>query len=86
MFFKGCHLKCIWCHNPESIDFKSQIAYYENKCIGCGECESACLGEALKFYGKEVTVDELLPKLFEDKDFYDTSGGGVTLSGGECLC
>lgn len=115
VFFKGCPLKCIWCHNPESIDFKPQVAYYENKCIGCGECifvcpsgahkitqeghiferelcvacgkcEKICLGEALKFYGKEMTVDELLPLLLEDKDFYKTSGGGVTLSGGECLC
>lgn len=115
VFFKGCPLKCVWCHNPESIDFKPQIAYYHSKCIGCGECvsvcpvsaqkitenghvlerdkciacgkcETVCLGEALKFYGKEITVEELLSKLLEDKDFYDTSGGGVTLSGGECLC
>ncbi len=114
VFLKGCPLKCVWCHNPESIDFKPQMAFYKNKCIGCGECvsvcpaeahkitqeghtferdlcvacgkcEKVCLGEALKFYGKEMTVDELLPILLEDKDFYETSGGGVTLSGGECL-
>ena len=115
VFFKGCPLKCVWCHNPESIDFKPQLAFYKNKCIGCGECvgvcpsgahkitqegyifqrelcvtcgkcEKVCLGETLKFYGKEMTVDELLPILLEDKDFYDNSDGGVTLSGGECLC
>ena len=92
VFLKGCPLKCVWCHNPESISFKPQIAYYENKCIGCGECEKegftteSCLGEAKILYGKEMTVEELLPKLLEDKDFYETSGGGVTLSGGECLC
>ena len=114
VFLKGCPLKCVWCHNPESIDFKPQLAFYKNKCIDCGECvsvcpsgahkiipkghiferdlcvacgkcEKICLGEALKFYGKEMTVDELLPLLLEDKDFYETSGGGVTLSGGECL-
>ena len=45
-----------------------------------------CLGEARVLYGKEVTVDELLPLLLEDKEFYENSGGGVTLSGGECLC
>ena len=92
VFFKGCPLKCVCCHNPESISFKPQIAFYKSKCIGCGECQKedftteSCLGEAKVLYGKEVTVEELLPKLLEDRDFYDTSGGGVTLSGGECLC
>ena len=92
VFFKGCPLKCVWCHNPESISFKPQIAYYENKCISCGECQKEsftvadCLGDARVLYGKETTIEELLPLLLEDKDFYQTSGGGVTLSGGECLC
>lgn len=115
VFLKGCSLKCVWCHNPEGIAFHPQLAYYENKCIHCGECVSVCpngahmikndmhvyerkkcigcgacvlkcLGEALTFYGREATVEELLPLLMEDKDFYETSGGGVTVSGGECLC
>lgn len=115
VFFKGCPLKCLWCHNPEGIGFKRQLAFYENKCINCGECaavcpvgaqkitaaghtynreecvlcgscEGACLGNALKVYGKIMTVEELMPILFEDKSFYDNSGGGITLSGGECLC
>ena len=114
VFFKGCPLKCVWCHNPEGISYMPQLAYYENKCVSCGECveicpqkahgiengrhsfdrnkcilcgecEKMCLGEALKLYGKEMTIDELMPLLLEDKDFYTTSGGGVTLSGGECL-
>ena len=114
VFFKGCPLKCIWCHNPEGINFGPQLAYYENKCVGCGECASvcalgahrmeqgthvfdrekcvacgkcaeACFGSALQFYGKEMTVAALLPLLMEDREFYETSGGGVTLSGGECL-
>jgi pyruvate formate lyase activating enzyme len=54
-------------------------------CVGCGACEEACLGGALKLYGKEMTVEELLPLLLEDREFYEQSGGGVTLSGGECL-
>lgn len=92
VFLKGCPLKCVWCHNPESISFKPQTAFYKNKCIGCGECKKGnftpdnCLGEAQIQYGREVTVEELLPIILEDKDFYETSGGGVTLSGGECLC
>ena len=91
VFFKGCPLRCVWCHNPEGINFEPQVAHYEQKCIGCGECQKQgfapgnCLGDAYVMYGKEITVDELLPTLLEDKELYDTSGGGVTLSGGECL-
>lgn len=91
VFFKGCPLRCVWCHNPEGISSKPQVAHYEHKCIGCGECKKAgftpesCLGEAYVVYGRETTVDELLPILLEDRDFYENSGGGVTLSGGECL-
>ena len=114
VFFKGCPLRCVWCHNPEGICAKSELAYLAHKCISCGECVSVCptgahtldnglhafqrekciacgkcaelcLGNALTFYGKETTVDELLPLLLKDKDFYNRSGGGVTLSGGECL-
>lgn len=91
VFFKGCPLRCVWCHNPEGLTFEVQEAFYVHKCIGCEECKKEgfmpddCLGEARVLYGKTVTVDELLPILLEDKDFYETSGGGVTLSGGECL-
>lgn len=115
VFFKGCTLKCVWCHNPEGIGFEPQLAFYENKCtlcgecvkvcpqnahkiengihiferekcISCGKCEEACFNSALTLYGKEMSIEELMPILLEDKDFYDTSGGGVTISGGECLC
>ncbi|MBR2376196.1 MAG: glycyl-radical enzyme activating protein [Clostridia bacterium] len=91
VFFKGCPLRCVWCHNPEGLSFEAQEAFYAHKCINCGKCKEEgftvldCLGEARVLYGKEITVDELLPFLIEDKDFYDNSGGGVTLSGGECL-
>ncbi len=38
VFFKGCGLNCIWCHNPEGISFKPQIAYMAEKCVNCGRC------------------------------------------------
>ena len=44
------------------------------------------MGSALAFCGKDMTVEELLKLVMEDKEFYIQSGGGVTLSGGECLC
>lgn len=42
VFFKGCNLKCAWCHNPESQSFKPQMMFYTSKCTGCGKCKSVC--------------------------------------------
>ena len=91
VFFKGCPLRCVWCHNPEGLSALSEEAFFAHKCIGCGECRrdgfryEDCPREARLLYGQQITVEELLPTLLEDRDFYETSGGGVTLSGGECL-
>ena len=93
VFFKGCPLKCIWCHNPESISFNKQIAFFENKCMNCGLCNHVkseitakyCPTQAIMVFGQEYEVDELVYELMKEKEFYKNSGGGVTLSGGECL-
>lgn len=87
-FVKGCPLKCIWCHNPESIKSEKQIARFKHLCRNCAKCtmdEATCPTRAFKVYGKEWTMDELVSKALEDKPFYERSGGGVTLSGGEPL-
>ena len=42
VFFKGCPLRCVWCHNPEGLSAKPQLAYYAHKCVGCGSCVSVC--------------------------------------------
>lgn len=42
VFFKGCPLSCIWCHNPESMDGDSEMAFYPALCIGCGDCVNVC--------------------------------------------
>ncbi len=42
VFLKGCNNRCLWCHNPESLQIKPQIQTYWNKCIGCENCFSAC--------------------------------------------
>lgn len=57
-----------------------------DSCVSCGECQKVCLGEAMQLCGKEMTAEEVVEAVMEDKDFYDVSDGGVTLSGGECLC
>ncbi len=41
-FLKGCPLHCIWCHNPESISPKPEMAFYQHKCVNCGECIPVC--------------------------------------------
>ena len=87
-FVKGCPLHCVWCHNPESTSPERQIARFQHLCRHCAKCtldEATCPTRALKFYGKPVTIDELVRKALEDKPFYDRTGGGVTLSGGEPL-
>ncbi len=87
-FVKGCPLKCIWCHNPESIKSEAQWARFQHLCKHHEKCtmdESTCPTRALKLYGKPMTIDDIVAKALEDKPFYDESGGGVTLSGGEPL-
>lgn len=42
IFFKGCNLRCKWCHNPEGLKNESQLLYYKDKCIDCKKCVSAC--------------------------------------------
>ena len=42
VFFKGCNLKCKWCHNPESQSAKRQMMFYADKCTGCGKCKEVC--------------------------------------------
>ena len=87
-FVKGCPLKCIWCHNPESISTKAQWARFQHLCQHHEKCtmdEATCPTRALKLYGKPMSIDEIVRKALEDKAFYDQTGGGVTLSGGEPL-
>lgn len=55
------------------------------ECLGCGRCEEACPASALSLIGKPMTVSEIADIVEEDRPFYEMSGGGVTLSGGEAL-
>jgi len=42
VYFKGCNLRCKWCHNPEGLTAKRQIMFYAHKCINCGRCINIC--------------------------------------------
>lgn len=114
VFFKGCPLRCKWCHNPETFSSDYEVMYnLENctlcgrcvescpnkaiyikdnmvitlpeKCDHCGMCTDVCYYNARELSGKELSVDEVCEIILKDISFYRESGGGVTLSGGECL-
>ena len=57
-----------------------------SKCDNCGKCAEACTSKALYMCGTDYTVDEVMERIRRDVPFYNRSGGGVTISGGECLC
>jgi len=112
VFLKGCPLACRWCHNPESISPRPEIALYAERCIACGNCRAVCprlegrqglapdviigglcdecglcvptcYAGAVEMAGTTATVDEVVAEVLKDGPFYETSGGGATLSGGE---
>jgi len=84
--------KCILCgecvticqHDAHVINSDGHT-YDRSRCIRCGECIEACCAEAVQFAGKEMTVKAVVDEVLRDRAFYETSGGGITLSGGEPL-
>jgi pyruvate formate lyase activating enzyme len=114
VFFKGCPLRCLWCHNPESLAREPQVQWLENRCIGCGTCvdacpnacltlteggiviarercaacgacAQACPANAMELLGTPIGVEALVAEVCKDRTYFETSGGGVTASGGEPL-
>jgi pyruvate formate lyase activating enzyme len=81
VFFKGCPLRCWWCHNPESHKILPEKLEGCNLRRGFDQSFSMDKDEV----GKEVSVDELMNEILKDRIFYDESEGGVTFSGGEPL-
>lgn len=90
---KGCPLSCWWCHNPESQRFEPQVLFRPERCINCGRCgglddvaaSDACPPEARELCGRRMTVSEVMAAILKERMFFEQSGGGVTLSGGEPL-
>ncbi|MEE4357203.1 MAG: glycyl-radical enzyme activating protein [Desulfococcaceae bacterium] len=80
VFFKGCPLKCPWCHNPEGISFAPQQV--KKMIRGDGEKKNTVREEII---GRSISPADLLAEIEKDRIFYEESGGGVTFSGGEPL-
>ncbi len=57
VFFKHCPLKCVWCHNPESILKEQQLEWFKHKCIGCNSCINVCKQKALSFKEEGLHID-----------------------------
>ncbi len=114
IFFKGCPLRCLWCHNPESylpqpelmvtttrcsqcgqcinscpntaIHMSNGLLFTDpNTCTHCGQCVQHCPTRARELTGHFVSADEVVEEIEKDLIFYDSSGGGMTASGGEPL-
>lgn len=88
VFFKGCPHRCPWCANPESISPKIETVRRESKCLHCVPClrdVDECPSGAFEPIGRDVTLEELVSEVMKDDVFFRSSGGGVTLSGGEVL-
>jgi pyruvate formate lyase activating enzyme len=87
VFFKGCPLHCLWCHNPEAQSPLPDLFFSAADCIHCGNCQAgkSCFTTARREVGRFYPPSELLTLLMTDKAFYEASGGGITLSGGEPL-
>jgi len=59
VFFKGCPLRCLWCHNPEGLTAKRQLVWHNARCIGCGDCVQACPHQALAMREEGVAIDRV---------------------------
>ncbi len=82
--------RCIGCHHceeacPEGAILSGEKRIDRTRCSVCGECVDTCYAEALRWVGEEWSGEELLAEVSKDRAFYEDSGGGVTLSGGEPL-
>lgn len=112
VFLKGCNIRCLWCHNPESFIVAPQLSFNRencsscgaciricpagvhrmteeghqvdfSRCIACGTCIGECPRHCLKIFGKEMSSEEVFEEVKKDNIYYLSSGGGVTISGGE---
>jgi len=100
VFFKGCPLRCNWCHNPEGLHIQPELMVSVASCSHCGKCEEICIEEECtlcgrcipvcplnlrRIVGEVITSEDLVARIRRDSAYYETYGGGVTFSGGEPL-
>ena len=80
----GCGACVKACPN-HAIYFTDRLQIDEKKCDKCFQCTRSCYSEALRVAGKLMDVDEIMDVVVQDKGYYEQTGGGMTISGGELL-
>ena len=79
--------KCVECktcmHVCEHGAISFPFPWDMDKCIYCKKCENYCLQDAISFAGKDMEINEVIKEILKDKDYFDQSNGGITISGGE---
>ncbi|MCF0106799.1 MAG: glycyl-radical enzyme activating protein [Holdemanella sp.] len=81
--------KCVSCKTcmhvckQGAISFEEQFRWDATKCINCQACIDNCIPDALSMAGKPMEIEDVLKEVLKDKDYYEMSNGGVTISGGE---
>lgn len=82
----GCY-KCVYaCPCKAHKRINNEHRFFPNLCVKCGKCASVCYAGAMAVSGEKKTVEDVMNEILQDKPYYVTSKGGVTLSGGEVLC
>jgi len=67
----------------QTVTADGEMVFYREKCTACGACVEVCYAGARELSGRELSAEEVVDEILQDRAFYDNSGGGVTLSGGE---
>lgn len=77
--------ECVSSCTRNAVTYKESPLFDLSKCDCCGACEENCVGNSIKIFGKKMNSDEVIHEVMKDEQFYERSGGGITLSGGEPL-
>ena len=93
IYFNGCKMACVWCHNPEGQNVNIEYYRSPNGCLNCDNCLingklteksiNACKRNLVRAFGEDIISEKLTEKILKNAKVLSMNGGGVTFSGGE---